>query len=59
MLNLTKAEGNGLLLLKNNSKLYIKKTRNGGCVVLVIKLKLQKSVFQHLNSANFFVNQPL
>ena len=59
MLNLTKAEGNGLLLLKNNSKLYIKKTRNRGCVVLVIKLKLQKRVFQHLNSANFFVNQPL
>ena len=59
MLNLTKAEGNGLLLLKNNSKLYIKKTRNGGCVVLVINLKLQKRVFQHLNSANFFVNQPL
>ena len=55
--SLTKAEGNELLLLKNNSKLYIKETRNGGCVVLVNKLNYKKRVFQHLNSAIFF-NQP-
>ena len=42
MLNLTKAEGNDLLLSKNNSKLFINETRNGGCVVLVNKLNYKK-----------------
>ena len=59
MLNLTKVDGNDLILLKNNDKLYIKETRNEGYVVLVNKLNYKKRAFQHLNSANFFVNQPL
>ena len=59
MLNLTKAEGKDLLLLKNNSELFIKEAKKEGCVVLMNKLHYKKKAFQHLNGGNFFDDQPL
>ena len=54
MLNLTKAEGKDLLLLKNNSELFIKEAKKEGCVVLMNKLHYKKKGFSTFKWWKFF-----